>query len=108
MLDETHFHAVADATLMHCFDQLEDAYERAELDELELESGVLTITTADGKQFVVSKHAPSRQIWLASPFSGGLHFSFAADSQRWLDTGGAALYDIIRADLARAGASVVL
>ncbi len=108
MLDETHFNAIANATLMHCFDQLEDAYERGDIDELELEEGVLSITTSEGKQFIVSKHGPSRQIWLASPLSGGLHFSYSQNDQGWTLPDGSTLYEILRRDLAHCGAEAVL
>lgn len=83
MSDETDFHRLADATLTALLDQLEPRYESGELEELELQGGVLTIRTAAGRSFVVSKHAPSRQIWLASPLSGGLHFSLHA-SGSWM------------------------
>jgi frataxin len=108
MIDETHFNAIANATLIHCFDQLEDAYERGDIEELELESGVLAITTSEGKQFVVSKHAPSRQIWLASPLSGGLHFNYSQTDQRWALPDGSTLYEILRRDLAQCGTEAVL
>lgn len=108
MLDETHFTAVAGATLMHCFDQLEEAYERGEIDELELAEGVLTIETPDGKTFVISKHGPSRQLWLASPFSGGLHFSYRQGDQCWLLPDGRPFYDVLVADLMLAGVKVIL
>lgn len=106
MFDETHFTAIASATLDHCFDQLEEAYERGEVDELELNEGVLTIETPDGKTFVVSKHGPSKQLWLASPYSGGLHFDYTGE--RWQLANGHSFYDVLKHDLAKAGVKVVL
>jgi frataxin len=82
MLDETDFHRRADATLAAILDQLEPRYEAGALEELELQGGILTIRTDAGRSFVVSKHAPSRQLWLASPLSGGLHFA-ARDHGQW-------------------------
>lgn len=108
MLDETHFHAMANATLMHCYDQLEDAFERGEIEELDLEEGILTIEVADGKKFILSKHTASRQLWLASPFSGGLHFAYSVESQRWVDAADLVLYEVLRRDLHRAGTEVIL
>ena len=75
-MEEKRYHAVADATLMHCFDQLDDAFEAGSIDELELQGGILTIQTLSGRTYVVSKHAPSMQLWYASPVLGGLHFAF--------------------------------
>ncbi len=107
-MDEKRYHAIADATLMHCFDQLDRAYERGMLEDLELEPGILTLKTETGRSFVLSKHAPSAQLWLASPTSGGLHFTFDEDAQGWLLPDGRTLYDVLRADLKRENVEVVL
>jgi len=73
-MNETEFHALADATLTTLCDILEEADAEGLLD-VECTGGILTIVRPDKKQWIVSKHAPSRQLWLASPISGGLHFS---------------------------------
>lgn len=85
MLDESYFHAISNATLMHINDQLEQAFDQGDLDELDYDegAGILTIITADDITFVLSKHGPSRQLWLASPISGGLHFDYNLDLQDW-------------------------
>lgn len=77
-MDESRYHQLADTFLSHLSDSI-DAQDENGLLDAELSGGVLTIEIPAGKQFVVSKHAPSRQLWLSSPISGGLHFS-AADS----------------------------
>ncbi|MBX9726164.1 MAG: iron donor protein CyaY [Rickettsiales bacterium] len=107
-MDEKRYHAIADATLMHCFDQLEDAFESGMIDELELESGILTIRSARGRTFLLNKHAPSLQLWYASPISGGLHFSFSESEQRWQLPDGRLLYDILRAEMSNEDIAVVL
>lgn len=43
-MDEKRYHAIADATLMHCYDQLEDAFEAGMIDELELQGGISSPT----------------------------------------------------------------
>ena len=73
-MNETEFHMLADAMLNSLFDALETADETGALD-VEYEGGVMTLQVPGGKQFIVSKHTASRQIWLSSPVSGGLHFS---------------------------------
>ena len=84
MMNETKFHAIADATLMHLFDQLEDAFESGDFEELDFEEdGVLKIETNAGKIFIISKHSPSCQLWLASPISGGLHYSYNESEELW-------------------------
>jgi frataxin len=87
MLDETDFHRRADTMLAAILDQLEPRYEAGALEELELQGGILTLRTDAGRCFVISKHAPSRQLWLASPFSGGLHFTADATGQWQLADG---------------------
>ena len=84
MMNEQKFHAIADATLMHLFDRLEDAFERGDFEELDFEEeGVLKIETNGGQVFIVSKHAPSCQMWLASPISGGSHYSYNESEEVW-------------------------
>ncbi len=107
-MDEKRYHAIADASLMHCFDQLDDAFARGTLDELELQNGILTITVATGRVYVVSKHAPSQQLWYASPNLGGLHFSFDESEQRWALPDGRLLYAVLRGELNHDGIAVVL
>lgn len=84
MFDEAEFHKVADAFIARMADSIEDADEDALL-ECEVAGGVLTIESESKKTWVVSKHAPSKQIWLASPFSGGLHFSYEQNAWQLSD-----------------------
>lgn len=99
MLDESHFHAVADATLAHLFDQLEDAFDNGIFEELELTDGVLRIEDAKHTVWIINKHAASRQIWLASAKIGGLHFSFNHDEQAWKLPDGRNLKDVLEAEI---------
>jgi iron donor protein CyaY len=111
MLDETHFHAIAGATLEHIHDQLEQAYDDGTLDDLDYDegAGILTIITPQGQHFLVTKHAPSGQLWLASPLSGGLHFDYDHDAQAWLLADKQRLNDVLAANLEQAcGLHVVL
>jgi len=99
MHEENRFHALADATLMHIFDRLEDAFERGDFEELELQEGILTIETASGKTFVLSKHSPSMQLWLASPVSGGHHFGYDETAATWALPDGTLLKSILETEL---------
>ncbi|MFZ4125784.1 MAG: iron donor protein CyaY [Rickettsiales bacterium] len=101
MSTETEFHRFADATLAALFEQLESAYESGSLEDLDLQDGILTIKTESGQTFVVSKHAPSGQIWLASPLTGGLHFSF--DEGEWKLADGATLTERLTHELMQVG-----
>ncbi len=74
-MQATPYHQLADSI----FNQLEAALEEVDADgqlELDIAGGVMTIVLENGKTFVVSRHEPSQQIWLSSPLSGGLHFSY--------------------------------
>lgn len=96
MVSETEFHRLADETLTALSEGLEPAFESGALDELELASGILTIEVS-GKTIIVSKHAASREIWLASPSAGGLHFAYNAP--HWQLADGRTLSAILSAEL---------
>lgn len=111
MLDQTHFHAYADATLLHLHDQLEQAFDDGDLEDLDYDegAGILSIVTPDGHTFIASKHAPSGQLWLASPISGGLHFDFDDDTRRWVLDDGRTINGVLADNLREtAGLQVVL
>ena len=86
-LTEEQFESMAEALL----GRLAEAVEAAEADgtDVELQGPVLTVEIEgqEGRRagtFVVSKHAPTRQIWLSSPISGASHYAF--DGQAWRST----------------------
>lgn len=81
-LSENEFQDVADEWLESLFELLESEDEEAALD-IDLESGVMTITSDEDNVFLISKHAPSKQLWLSSPLSGGLHFDAADGGKDW-------------------------
>lgn len=107
-MDEKHYHAVADATLAHCFDRLDEAYVTGKLDELELQAGILTIRTLGGTTYILSKHAPTQQLWYASANLGGLHFRFDEGVQHWQLPDGRMLYDTLAAEMASESITVSL
>lgn len=54
--------------------------------DVELHDGVLTIDMEDGSRYLINKHAPNREIWLASPKSGAWHFACDEPTSRWVST----------------------
>lgn len=94
-MDETEFHHLADLWLSAAA----DALEAEEALDVECHNGILTIETPPGKTLIVSKHAPSSQLWLASPVSGGLHFSYDAAKQQWRLADGRALEQLLSQDV---------
>lgn len=80
-LDESRFAALADPLLESIGDAVEDAFDDADAD---LHAGILTLTLPGIGQYVINKHAPNREIWVASPKSGAHHFGWV-DGQ-WIST----------------------
>lgn len=107
-MDEKLYHTLADAPLAHCLDQLEAAFEEGALEDLDLQGGILTLRTPSGRTYLLSKHAPSQQLWYASPTLGGLHFSYSTTTECWHLPDGRTLYDILRAELQDENIKVIL
>jgi frataxin len=95
-LSETAYHALADLTLHKLADQAERLDEGI---DAELYGGVLTLTLDSGRQFVVNKHAPTQQVWLSSPLSGGLHFAYQSEAQAFALPDGRRLETLLMAEL---------
>ena len=97
MLSDSQFLTLSRDTLTRLHDALEPAYDYGTLDELELEAGLLTIVTKAKQTFIVSAHAPSHQVWLASPISGGLHFRWSGEG--WILGTGESLNEVLSREL---------
>ena len=97
MLTDSQFFTLGRDTLTRLHDALEPSYDSGTLEELELEAGLLTIVTQAGQSFIVSAHAPSQQIWLASPISGGLHFRWSGES--WILGTGETIEEVLAREL---------
>jgi len=95
-MNESEFHIIADEALSRMFEVLEHADAAGDI-EVEYQDGVMTIEMEDGRQFIVSKHTPSRQLWLSSPVSGGFHFGH--DAADWKLGDGRTLAGILSAEL---------
>jgi|CXWL01.1.fsa_nt_gi iron donor protein CyaY len=105
---EKDFGQIAEKTLDKLADALDSFDEAGDL-ELEYQNGILNITLNSGKQFIINKHAPSQQIWLSSPISGGLHFSYDFAVNKWKLTDGKSINEILSAELKKlANIEVVL
>ena len=107
-MNETDYHRVVDATLAHYAEKLEPAFESGALEDVELQGGVLTLVTRTGITLVISKHTASQQLWLASPASGGLHFSYDPAHHHWHLPDGRECHAVLTAELALHGIDVTL
>ncbi len=79
-MDDTTFDKLADDELH----DLERKLLEVDPDELEVElaSGVLTLTLADDSKIVVNSHRAAREIWMAA-FRRAWHFGPREESGRW-------------------------
>jgi len=105
-MNDSDFQRLADATLARLSDILEAADSAGVLD-VELAQGVLTLGLPEGKTIVISKHGPSKQIWLSSPISGGLHFPFDESTQQWVLASGQVM-ELLLAEEVRLMAGVLI
>lgn len=95
-MNESQFHLLADTMLGAIADAVEPADGDGAL-ESEYQGGINTITFPDGRQLIISKHTASRQIWLSSPVSGGLHFSH--NGEQWVLPDGRSLESVLTSEL---------
>jgi CyaY protein len=79
IMTESEFHSAVDAVLA----RIETSVENSEALDVDLESGILTITCPDASRVIVNRQTPNREIWVAAR-SGGFHFS--ARDGVWRDT----------------------
>jgi frataxin len=100
-MEESAFQAAAEATLGRLYMVID---ERLGDDiDAELRGGILTLELEDGRQYVINKHAPTKQLWLSSPVSGAAHFDYDEPSRSWRSTrGGPPLAERLAAELAAA------
>ena len=78
-MNESDFHRAVDAVLA----RIETGVEGAEELDVDLESGILTVTCPDDSRVIVNRQTPNREIWVAAR-SGGFHFVLREG--RWIDT----------------------
>jgi CyaY protein len=78
-MNESDFHRAVDAVLA----RIEAAVEACDALDVDLESGILTITCPDESRVIVNRQTPNREIWVAAR-SGGFHFVLR--DGRWIDT----------------------
>jgi len=78
-MTESEFHGAVDAILA----RIESSLEEEDALDVDLESGILTVTCDDDTKVIVNRQTPNREIWVAAR-SGGFHFAFRDGA--WRDT----------------------
>jgi frataxin len=107
-LDESTFETLARDILERFMDAIDEAM--GDVLDVDILGGVLTVELDSGGQYVINKHAPSRQIWVSSPVSGASHFDYDGDAGQWVSTrGGASLSELLSGELTAAtGIALIL
>ena len=107
-MDASAFEALAEETLAHLFDALDEAI--GDSADVDLEGGILTVELEDGRQYVINKHSVNQEIWVSSPLSGAAHYAYDLETKAWLSTrGGAVLSAVLSAEFSQiAGKSLSL
>ncbi len=98
MQSSTEFHQRADQKLEALQDWIETLLEDADVDLLD---EALTVILTSGQQYIINKHAPTQQIWVASPVSGAHHFRYDEQVDVWCNVRtGQVLDDLLNDELA--------
>ena len=93
--NEAGFHEVADESLEAIQDAVEELFEDhfegggaddSEVPEVNVASGVLTLSMPPHGTWVLNKQTPNRQIWWSSPISGPRRYEYDAGEGTWLYT----------------------
>jgi CyaY protein len=98
IMNESDFHRDVDAVLA----RIESAVEESDALDVDLESGILTITCPDGSRVIVNRQTPNREIWVAAR-SGGFHFRMREGEWRDTRTGDELFASIARVVAAQGG-----
>ena len=88
------FYTVSTLILEEVSEFFESSWPQADVDLLD---STLTVTLPHGQQYVIHKHGVTRQIWLASPFTGAHHFHLKEGEWRCTRTG-TRLQDLLMAE----------
>ena len=79
-MNESEFHTIADQTIEDIQTAIEDSGADIDYEEV---GGVLTLEFENETKIIFSKQPPALQLWMAAR-SGGFHFDYDSDKQRWI------------------------
>lgn len=101
-MNDTEYHNNANPALQELLIHLEELEEDYDISP-ELDSGILSVIMPDDREYIINKHAPSKQIWVSSPYSGASYFEFV--DNKWLpkratsEASGKTLYEFITGEI---------
>jgi frataxin len=69
VLQEEEFHKLANFTINHLLEKIEDYGDNVQIDGFDIDYGneVLTLKLGSLGTYVLNKQTPNRQIWMSSP-----------------------------------------
>jgi CyaY protein len=85
--------------------RIETAVEAHDELDVDLESGILTVTCPDDSRVIVNRQTPNREIWVAAR-SGGFHFVHRDGAWRDTRSGDELFASLSRILASQAGANV--
>lgn len=97
-ISDSQYCQIADNYLEDLSDSLEELGETYPQIDVELTQGVMSLTVAPGKTYVINKQPPNKQIWLSSPVSGPKRYDLIGG--KWITLrDNTALTDLLRSEL---------
>jgi len=105
-MNDSEYHKKATETL----DRIEQAVEATGADiDYEMTNEILVLEFEDASKIIVNKQSAAHQLWVAAR-SGGFHYDYDADKDRWVnDQTGAELFaELSRLASDQAGTPVTL
>ncbi|KAL9285550.1 Frataxin [Arabidopsis thaliana] len=86
VLQEEEFHKLANFTINHLLEKIEDYGDNVQIDGFDIDYGneVLTLKLGSLGTYVLNKQTPNRQIWMSSPVSGPSRFDWDRDANAWI------------------------
>lgn len=86
VLQEDEFHKLADSTIHHLLEKIEEFGDSMDIDGFDIDYGnqVLTVKFGNLGTYVLNKQTPNRQIWMSSPVSGPSRFDWDRNAQAWV------------------------
>ncbi|KAL1812860.1 hypothetical protein DCAR_0625118 [Daucus carota subsp. sativus] len=86
VLQEEEFHKLADSTIHHLLEKIEEYGDSVDIDGFDIDYGnqVLTVKLGNLGTYVLNKQTPNRQIWMSSPVSGPSRFDWDQSAQAWV------------------------
>ncbi|KAL8088122.1 frataxin, mitochondrial-like [Apium graveolens] len=86
LLQEDEFHKLADSTIHHLLEKIEEFGDSMDIDgfDIDYRNQVLTVKFGNLGTYVLNKQTPNRQIWMSSPVSGPSRFDWDRNAEAWV------------------------